>query len=330
MTLVKNKLIVLDYIKQKKHQFYPGLALAAFLLFFAASASGDLYDFFVDAGSAEVQEDGTEIHPFKTIGAANRHIESESLEGKNVFVKKGVYAEMVELSNSTNLIGEDRHETIVNGEGKDKGIYFHSTESRIRNLTVEKAAVNLKIDKKSKVTIENCSIKESKSNGVEVDRSNYSKNYKFIFKNSSVKDSGERGMYIFKRKFEITGSEISGNGGEGIDLHTSARGTIKGNEIKDNEESGIEMIMAGANVSIRGNNISRNDTQGVTIQVYNSRQGKVRLAKNSIVNNKGYGVRYARYDRNTLKMKFQDFIKKCVKRKSNSIGGNSDGDYGYQ
>ena len=101
----------------------------------------------------------------------------------------------------------------------------------------------------------NCSIKDSGGNGVEVDRSSYSK-IQIIFKNSSVKDSGARGIYIFKRKFEITGSEISENGGEGIDLHTSVRGTIKNNEIKNNEESGIEMIMAGAKVSIRGNNIS--------------------------------------------------------------------------
>lgn len=317
-------------IERKKHQIFPGTALAIFLLLFAASASGDLYDFYVDAASTQANEDGTESCPFKTITATLNHVRSEGLEGKNIYIKKGIYTEMVELTNDTDLIGEDRHETIINGEGKDKGIYFHSTESRVRNLTVEKASVNLKVDKKSKVTVENCSIRESGEDGIEVDRSSYSKNYKFILKDSSVKDSGERGMYIFKRKFEITGSEISGNGGEGIDLHTSARGTIKDNEIKNNKESGIEMIMGGANVSIRGNNISRNDTQGVTIQVYNSRQGKVKLTKNDIANNSGYGIRYARYDHGKLKMKFQDFIKKCVKRKSNSIGGNSNGDYAYQ
>lgn|GEM_PF-1087260 len=317
-------------IKQKKHQIFPGAALAFFLLFLALPASGDLYDFFVDAGSVEESEDGSEQYPFKTIGAAIRHIQNESLEDKNIFVKKGTYVEEVELTNDTNLIGEDRHETIINGEGKDNGIYFDSTDSLVKNLTVEKAAVNLKIDKKSKVTVEDCSVKDSGRDGIEVDRSSYSKNLKFVFKNSSVKDSGERGMYLFKRKFEITGSEISGNAGEGIDLHTSARGTIKGNEIKNNDESGIEMIMAGAKVSIRSNNISRNGTQGITVQVYNSRAGKVKISKNDIANNSNYGIRYARYDHNTLKMKFADFIKKCVKRKSNSIGGNGEGDFGYQ
>ncbi len=316
-------------MKQKKHQIFSGAALAIFLLFFGLPARGGLYDFYVDAGSAETEENGSKQYPFKSITAALNHIQSGKLKNQNVFVKKGIYAEEVELVNNTNLIGENRHETIVNGEGKKRGIYFHSTKSRVRNITVEKAGVNLKIDRKSRATVENCSIKKSNSNGVEVERS-ISKKYEFIFKNSSVKDSGERGMYIFKRKFEIVESDISGNQGEGIDLHTGARGIIKNNEIGNNGESGIEMIMAGAKISIRANNISRNKTQGITIQVYNSQRGSVRLTKNNVANNNGHGIRYARYDRNTLNVKFRDFIEKCVKRKNNSIGGNGKEDYGWQ
>ena len=306
------------------------MTLAVFLLLFGLPASRDLYDLYVDAESSVVQEDGSEARPLKTITAALNHIRSENFEKKNVYVKKGTYAEEVELTNDTNLIGEDRHETIVDGEGKENGIYFHSTKSRVRNLTVEKAAVNLKVDRKSRVTIEECSVKDSTKDGIEVDRSSYAEKYKFAFRNSSVKDSGERGMYIFKRKFEIRESEISANAGEGIDLHTSVRGTIRDNEIKNNEESGVEMILAGAKVSARGNNVSNNHAQGITIQVYNSRFGKVKLTRNSVQNNDGHGIRYARYDRNTLKMKFADFIKKCVKRKANNVGGNGKGDYAYQ
>ena len=76
------------------------------------------------------EEDGTENYPFKTIGAALEHIEDKDLDNKNVFVKKGIYNESVELTEGTNLIGEDRHETMINGEGRNNGIYFHSTESR--------------------------------------------------------------------------------------------------------------------------------------------------------------------------------------------------------
>lgn len=319
-----------DYLKQKKHQIFPGMVLMVFLLLFSFPANGDLYDFYVDAGSTKLWEDGSENYPFKTITTALDYVRSKGLEEKNILVKKGTYAESVELTNDVNLIGEDRYETVINGEGQNRGIFFHSTKSLVKNLTVKKASVNLKIDKKSKAKIEKCSIKDSKRNGIEVDHSSRSKKYKFTLKNSSVKNSGARGMYIFRRKLEIKGNKISENGEEGIDLHTNVRGTISNNEIKNNKESGIEMIMAGANVSIRENKISSNQTQGVTIQVYDSRLGKVRLANNDITNNKRYGVRYTKYNHRKMKMKFENFIAKCVKCRNNSFSGNSNGDYGYQ
>lgn len=313
-------------MKTKIIKFIP----AALFLFSANFACAADYDFYVDAGSIESQEDGTDSFPFKTIGAAMRHIENKDLDNQNVYIKKGVYSESVELTEDTNLIGEDRHETVIDADGQGYGVYFHSSNSQISNLTVKNASTNLKVNKKSKVVISNCSIKDSRVNGIEVDRSSYSKNYKFSFVNSSVKDSGKRGMYIFRREIEISGSEISGSGEEGIDLHSRMQGTIRSNEISGNGESGIEMILAGTNVSIQENNVSGNHTQGVTIQMYDSRKGKVNLTGNDIRSNSGYGIRYARYDHGKIKGKFRNFLKKCVKLKGNSIGGNLDGDYGYQ
>lgn len=318
-----------DQIKQKKHQIFPGMALAVFLLFFAVPASGDLYDFYVDAGSAESREDGTESYPFKTIGAALERIKNKDLDNKNVYIKKGTYNESVELVNDANLIGEDRSGTVIDGSGHSYGIYFRSTNSQVGNLTVKKAATNLKVNRRSRVIISNCTIDEAGRNGVEVDKSSYSKKYKFTFKNSLVEDSGDRGMYIFKRKVEIRNSEIRNNGEEGIDLHSNLRGSIRNNEIKGNGESGIEMIMRGTKISIKGNSLSSNDTHGITIQVYGPKRGTVKLTKNSIRNNDGYGVRYARYDRNSIKIKYWRFIKKCVKLKKNTIENNSDGDFSY-
>lgn len=317
------------YAKQKKNQFFPGAILAVFLLFFATATNGDLYDFYVDAGSVQSEERGTENYPFKTIGAAMRHIKSESLDNKNIYIKKGTYNESVELANDANLIGEDRNGTIIDASGQSYGIYFHSTNSRVGNLTVKKAVTNVRVNKKSRAIVSNCSIIESGANGIEVDRSSYSKKYKFTFKNGSVEESGKRGMYIFKRKIEIRDSEVKSSDEEGIDLHTSVRGSIRNNEIKSNGESGIEMILKGTKISIRGNSLSSNDTHGITIQVYGPQKGTVKLTKNSIRNNDGYGVRYARYDRNSIKIKYWQFIKKCVKLKRNTIENNSNGDFSY-
>jgi len=234
------------------------------------------------------------------------------------------------LINDTNLTGEDRHQTVINADGKSYGILFRSTNSRVSNLTVEKAGTNAKVNKKSKAVITNCSFKNSGSNGLEVDKSSYSERYKFIFRNSSVKESGKRGIYAFQRKIEIKNSEVEENEEEGIDLHSRLRGNISGNTIRSNNESGIEMIMSGTKISLKGNTISGNKTQGLTIQVYNETKGKIKISKNTIASNSSYGIRYARYDHGKLRVKFQDFIKQCVKLSGNSISGNGGGDYGYQ
>jgi len=287
------------------------------------------YDFYIDAGSSRATENGTETFPFKTVGAALDYIKDNKLKEKSVFIKKGIYNEAIDLTGGTDLVGEDRHETIVNAEGKSYGMRFYATSSRVSNLTIENASVNVKVDKKSKVIISNCSIKDAGSNGIEVDRSSYSTKRKFTLKNSSVKGSGGRGMYIFKRKIEVRSCEVQGNGGEGIDLHSRLRGKIFSNDIRNNDESGIEMIMSGTKISLKGNTISGNKAQGLTIQVYNETKGKIKVSKNRMTGNSGYGIRYARYDRGKLRMKLQDFIRQCVKLSGNRISGNGDGDYGY-
>ena len=67
-----------------------------------------------------------------------------------MYIKKGVYAESVELVNGTDLVGEERHETEINADGKNYGIYFHSSSSQIRNLTVKNADVISKLTRSRK------------------------------------------------------------------------------------------------------------------------------------------------------------------------------------
>lgn len=301
-----------------------------FFLALTATAHSAGYDFYVNANSTESTEDGTEARPWKTITAAMSHIRSGGLKGKSIFVKKGTYVEAVELVNDTNLFGEDRHETIVNGESQSDAIHFKGTKSSISNLTIENGDTNLKISKYSKVTVDNCSVKNSKANGVNVNKSSSKEKYKFTFRNSSVKDSGKRGMYVSRRKIEITGSEFSTNEEEGIDLHTGVKGKISSNTMENNGESGIEMMIADASLSLKGNRITGNHAQGLSVQFYDSRRGTVKATKNILKNNHAFGLRYARYDHGKIKEKFRSFIKKCVKLSGNSISGNGDGDFGYQ
>src|SRR4030042_4551934 len=258
--------------KNTKTKFFFAVIL---IFFFVPAAHSAGYDFYVDANSTEAAEDGTEAYPWRTISAAMNRVKSSGLKDKDIFVKKGTYSEAVTLVNNTDLVGEDRHETIVNGENQSYTIHFKGTKSSISNLTIENGGTNLEVGKYSKVTVDNCSIKDSRVNGVNAQKSNAKEKYKFTFRNSSVKDSGKRGMYVSRRKIEITGSEFWANEEEGIDLHTGVKGKISGNTIENNGESGIEMMIAGASLTVKSNYITGNHTQGLSVQFYDSRKGAV-------------------------------------------------------
>lgn len=307
-------------------------AILLSFLFLPALANAAGYDFFVDKNSAQATENGSEQYPWKTIGAALTHIQSNSLKKKIVFVKKGAYAESITISNSTKLIGENDAETVIDAAGFHNAVYFSSTKSEIRNFTIKNAArTNVIIDKRSKATINNCNIQEAGHFGIEVKDSSATDKYKFTIKNSEISESGSQGIYVGKRKISISGNDIIGNNEEGIDLHQSVKGTVSGNNIRRNGESGIEMILSGASLTFKKNKIEDNKAQGLTVQVYSAKKkGKVKITKNTIKNNDKYGVRFANYTRSIGPNKLRIFVGKCVKLSKNTISGNDDGKYRYE
>jgi len=302
------------------------------LFFFSAFTHSAGYDFFVDKNSSQATENGSEQYPWKTIGAALSHIQSEKLKKKKVYIKKGTYAESITILNNTNLIGENEDETILDADGLHNAANFVSTKSEIKNLTIKNAeATNIIVGKYSKVTIDNCNIEDAGKYGVDVRQSSATEKYKFTIKNSEVSGSGSQGLYISRRKISVADNEIFSNGQEGIDLHSGDKGTVSGNNIHDNTESGIESILSGANLIFKNNHIENNHTQGITVQAYStSKKGKVKISRNTIRGNSGYGIRYANYTRSIGPNKFKVFADKYVKLSKNTISGNDDGKYTYE
>jgi parallel beta-helix repeat protein len=301
-------------------------------LFFPALTHSAGYDFFVDKNSAQATEDGSEQYPWKTISAALSHIQTDGLKSKTVFVKNGTYFESITISGNTKLIGENESETILDADGFHNAASFVSTKSEIKNLTIKNAeATNIIVGKYSKVTIDNCNIKKSGKYGVDVRQSSATEKYKFTIKNSEVSGNGSQGLYISKRKLSVADNEIFSNGEEGIDLHSGDKGTVSGNNIHGNNESGIESILSGASLTFKNNHIENNHAQGIAVQVYStSKKGKVKISRNTIKGNSGYGIRYANYTHSIGPNKLKIFVKKYVKLSKNTIKSNDDGDIAYE
>lgn len=300
-----------------------------FLSSLGGIARAESYDFFVDTHSAETQEDGSQQYPFKTINAAMDHIRAEKKKSEKVFINDGTYTESVTLENNTKLFGENKDNTIIDAEEGSVGILFKSTKSTIKDITVKNAGSNIVVDNRSKVTVDSCALRDSRTKGAEIQKGSNSKKYTFEMKNSVVSGSGKYGVFVSRKKIKITDSHIHDNNEEGLDLHSLVKGTVKGNNIENNGESGIELVVGGADLTIQSNDIKNNGAQGIGVQVYSSEKGEVKIIKNTISGNEKYGIKFVRFAK-SLKEKFTTFIKKNVSLKRNTIKNNEYGDYNYE
>jgi len=304
------------------------MAVLFFLPMYSQAAG---YDFYVDENSPEATENGTEQRPFKTIGAALQRIKDEKMKDKSIFIKKGTYEESLEVRSGTDLFGESESETVISATDKKNALSFISTSSLIKNLTISDAdSTNIVIDKHSKVTIKDCTVEKAGKYGIEVEKSNTKERYKFTISGSSVTESRLQGVYVSERRVRVSGNEIFENDGEGIDLHSSVKGSVSGNDFHGNAESGIELILSGSSVKIRDNEVENNHTQGITVQAYSEKKGKVTISKNTIKGNSEYGIRYANYTYSLGPKKFEKFVKKYVKLFGNTNRDNNEGDVRYE
>jgi len=76
---------------------------------------------------------GTTNHPYNMINQALENITSTS----NIFVFNGTYTENIIISKSINLIGENKENTIINGNYKDTVIQINSDNVNIHGFTIK-------------------------------------------------------------------------------------------------------------------------------------------------------------------------------------------------
>jgi nitrous oxidase accessory protein NosD len=310
-------------MQQNTKKKLTALFISVVFLLPACSRSSS-YDIYVNKDATGSAENGSQEHPFKTISAALDYIDDHDLDDQKVYIKNGTYKESIRVERGTELYGQDKKDTVIDADDGKHAIEFDSTNSTIEDMTIENAkSTNVVVDKKSKVEIKNCRIRDAGKYGIEVKESDSSDKHKFTIENSEVTDSKKQGIYVMKRRIKISKNEIIGNDEEGIDLHQAVKGSVSNNTIKKNKESGIEAILAGANLNIKKNKITENKKQGITIQVYSTKKGgKVKLWHNTVQKNKAHGVRFANYTKTIGSARFKVFVEKFVKLTGNKISLN--------
>jgi parallel beta-helix repeat protein len=149
-----------------------------------------------------------------------------TLDGHTVFVEKGTYYEHVTVNKTLSLIGEDRNNTIIDG-------------NRTGNVvSVERSNVTI-----TEFTIRNGSI------GIRLDYPDIGESHNITLRHNIIRDivDGGRGILIFSSVGNTITENAILNCWMGIQLGFSTSNIISQNVISDNKEEGIDsgLIIVG-------------------------------------------------------------------------------------
>jgi len=208
------------------------------------------------AGSIVVPDD------FSTIQEA---VDNAPIGGA-VFVRNGVYVELVTIGKPLSLIGEDGKNTII------VGVFPLSS---LWTWPVIKVVAD-------DVTISGFTIKNAPDGILITGRPSRCK-----ISGNNIVDNFRHGIGIeTSENHVISGNNITGNKGDGI-VVSSSNNIISGNNITRNGESGITCYQS-ENVTIRHNIISNNYNGGLSLRW----GGPFYVYENNITDNQVYGIQF--------------------------------------
>ena len=160
---------------------------------------------------------------------------NDSANGDAVYVYNGTYYGNIIIYKSIYLIGEDKENTIINGDGYDTVVTIYADQVNVNGFNIKEGAVGINLDSASNNTISNNNITNNDFSGIELQSSS----------NNTISNNNITNYYY------------------GICLwYTSNNNTISNNNINDNEY-GIDLDFTNNN-TVTKNNIT-NNTCGINL-----------------------------------------------------------------
>ena len=207
-----------------------------------------------------------------TVSASTtRHVYSgESIQGAinsaqpgdTIFVHAGTYYENVVVNKTVSLIGENRHDTVIDGNGAGTVINITVNNVKISGFTIRKSGPNYP----------DSGIRVDYSSGNNISHNVVANNFYGISLYSSSNNT-------------LTGNNASDNW-IGIRLSDSSNNTISCNDVSSNNRYGIRLSHSGNNM-LAGNNVSSNNWDGISLEY----SGNNTLSGNTFSNNsRNFGI----------------------------------------
>jgi parallel beta-helix repeat protein len=230
-------------------------------------------------------------------------IDNFANSGDTVFVYKGTYNENLVIDKTINLTGEDKNETIVNGQAAD-AIYVTANWINITGFTVTNGNYGIWVDSSSNNSIINNIVTSNSNDGIYLTSSPYntisgnnisnndyglhirvSSNHTIVNSNE-VFNNSINGIYLSKLSYvQVNDNIITSNGGNGIFLFTAENSSISNNMISDNNY-GIYLTSSSKNNIMNVNEIVDNNN-GIHFGLASNNT----VSENNVYLNQNHGIR---------------------------------------
>jgi len=265
----------------------------AFFVFFSSQSTAANYDVYVNSDNNTGIEDGTQAYPFNTIQEGIDVAANNPKDQRNVFVNNGEYEESIVISSGVKLFGESQKRTIIRAIEKNWAVEMKKG-SKIKKFRVYVKNKGIIISKEGDVDISKCTIKDADKIGIYIKKGSTKKSKEINIKNNKISGGDGKGMYIKRSRVNIKDNEVYDLDEEGIDLRAGVKGKIKGNDIYNNGETGLEFEIRKLDLKISKNKIKNNAASGVGAQFRKTNiYGDILLKGNKIYKNANYGVKCA-------------------------------------
>ena len=206
---------------------------------------------------------------------------NQTENGHTILVDAGTYYEHVLVNKSITLIGENKANTLI--DGNQAGIPIHITVPNvtIKEFTIKNGVIGISLEhSNNSVIMENDVI-----DNVDAVQIRYSNNFT-IDRNIIANNTGRGVLITSSRNFKVSHNYVSHNGwathSYGINANASSRGVITQNQVYDNYFDGIGLLDS-RNCTISENDVKNNLFMGIWLDSSNGNM----IYHNNIINNRG-------------------------------------------
>lgn len=259
------------------------LLLAVFILPFFLFASG-CKKIYVD-DNASGNQDGSSGHPYKTISAALKKADKND----EVHILPGFYKENIEIPEEVEVYGSDEDKVIIEAKDDNEPVVKMKHKTKIDKVTVKKGEYGIEVGKNDRASIIECVIKDNDRDGIKIKEGEIQDKYKVSVTESLIENNGKSGIYSQKRRIILIDNEILGNDRDGVDLEAGSKAWIEGNRMKDNDGSGLKLVLDRSEIWTKNNTYYDNRREGVEINAFGG-TGRIDLNKSKFYKNGRYGI----------------------------------------